>query len=60
MPSMITLTSDGTQLWASTFYRFRNSNAVVALYNYPAGGDPVKVLNIPDVWGGAVYPQLVP
>lgn len=60
MPSMLTLTSNGTQLWASTFYQLYNSNGVVALYNYPAGGDPVKVLNITNVWGAAVYPQLTP
>ncbi len=50
---MTTLTSDGNHAWASTFEQ-------MALYNFPQGGAPVKVLNIPQIGGGAVYPPPLP
>ncbi len=52
---MISLTSDGNRLWASNVF-----NSEVALYSYPQGGVPLKVLNIPRIGDGGVYPPPLP
>ena len=52
---LLTLSSDGETLWASSF-----TQNGVGQFKYPAGGNPIDILNVGRVAGGAVYPQLVP
>ena len=51
--SLDSLTSDGNHLWATNGY------GKVALYNYPQGGAPIKVLNNRS-GDGTVYPPPIP
>lgn len=54
-PLLLTLSSDGKTLWASSF-----TTDGVGLFDYPSGGSPIKVLKVNKVAAGAVYPQIMP
>lgn len=56
IPNMLTLTSDGKGVWASTF-----QHPDLALYRYPEGGNPIRVIvGLRNAGTGAMFPELIP